>query len=459
MPDRFLRAPQAARWLGAAPMLLLAAQLAAQVPAATARRITFSDAVRIALQQNISLAQAQNDRALTAVTVRQQQNQFLPNLNLSTNTSGNIGQSFNQTAGRLVNQTSQTLNAGVSSNVTLFNGFQNLSLLRQARFSESASESDLARTRQTVVFTVASNFLAIVTLEAQLQVQSQNLGAQQEQLAQIEQLVKAGSRSIADLYQQQAAVANAQSAVVTARRALELAKVDLIQTLQLDPGSGYDFVAPAIDTVSAPPRFTLVNLLERAFADRADLAAARQRVDAAADAQRAASSTRWPQIAMNLGYNSGYTSLTSEPFSTQLNQRKGGSVGLTVAIPLFDRGTFSVAAQQAAIQSSNARLTSDRQRQTVALEVRRAFLDYEAALDQINATRAQQRAADLALKAVQERYRVGAATLVELSVARAAQVTAASAAVNARYTLVFQQSLMAFYTGALDPATVTFGQP
>ena len=160
---------------------------------------------------------------------------------------------------------------------------------------------------------------------------------------------------------------------------------------------------------------------------------------------------------MSLGYNSGFTSLTNESFATQLNQRKGGSVGLSLSVPLFDRGASNVAQQQASIAVANAKLASDRQRQTVALEVRRAFLDYQAALEQLNATRAQRRASDLALAAVQERYRVGAATLVELQVARATQVSAASALVNARYNLIFQQSLMSFYTGTLDPANVSFG--
>lgn len=451
-----------ARWSGGLALALcapvwLVAQVAAAAPANAPRRIGFGDAVRIALQQNITLQQAENARALSAVAVRNQQNQFLPNLNLSTNTSGNVGQSFNQTAGRLVNQTSQTLNAGVTSGVTVFNGFQNLSLLKQARFSESASASDLARARQTVVFTVASNFLSLVTLQEQQGVQEQNLAAQQAQLEQVDLLVKAGRRSIADQYQQQAAVALAQSSVVTARRSVELAKVDLIQTLQLDPSVVYDFATPAIDSTKASPTFSLDGLLASAFAERADLDAARSRVDAAAEALKTSRSTRWPAIAMSLGYNSGYTSLTNESFSTQLNQRKGGSVGLSLSVPLFDRGSANVVQQQASIAAANAKLTSDRQRQTVALEVRRAFLDYQAAQEQLNATRAQQRASDLALSAVQERYRVGAATLVELQVARATQVSAASALVNARYNLIFQQSLMSYYTGTLDPATVTFG--
>lgn len=434
----------------------LPVELRAQV-AAGSSRISFGDAVRIALQQNITLRQAENARSLSAVTVQQQRNQFLPNFNFSTNTSGNIGQSFNQTAGRLVNQTSQTLNAGVTSGVTVFNGFQNLSLLKQARFGESASTAELARARQTVVFTVASNFLSLVTLEEQRSVQAQNLVAQQAQLEQVDLLVKAGRRSIADLYQQQAAVALAQSTVVTAKRAVELAKVDLIQTLQLDPGTTYDFAPPTIDSTAVAPKFTLDGLLASAFSDRADLQAAQARVDAAAEALATSSATRWPAIALSLGYNSGFTSLTDESFSTQLNQRKGGSIGVSLSVPIFDRGASRVATQQAAVNVANAKLTSDRQRQTVALEVRRAFLDYESALEQLNATRAQQRASDLALTAVQERYRVGAATLVELSVARAAQVSAASALVNARYNLIFQQSLMSYYTGTLDPSRVSFG--
>ncbi len=431
----------------------------AQGEASTApvRRVTFGDAVRIALRQNITLRQAENVTAQTAVVVQQQRNQFLPNLSFNSNTSGNVGQSFNQTAGRLVNQTSQTLNGGVTSNVTLFNGFQNLSLLKQARFGESASTAELARARQTTVFTVASNFLALITLQEQQGVQEENRRAQQATLEQVQLLVTAGRRSIADLYQQQAAVASAQSSVVTARRAVELAKVDLIQTLQLDPGGNFDFIPPAVDSTTPAPRFTLNGLLSSAFKERADLVAARTRVESATEALRTSSANRWPALSMNLGYNTGYTSLTSESFRDQLNQRKGGSIGVSFSVPVLDRGISSVASQQAAIAVENAKLLSDRQTQTVALEVRRAFLDYQAALEQINATRAQQRASDLALTAVQERYRVGAATLVELTVARAAQVTAASALVNARYSLIFQQSLMSFFTGTLDPATISFG--
>jgi len=82
--------------------------------------------------------------------------------------------------------------------------------------------------------------------------------------------------------------------------------------------------------------------------------------------------------------------------------------------------------------------------------VRRAYLNYQSAQEQLAASDAQQKAAALALEATQTRYRVGLATFVEVTLARATLVLAQSAVVNARSSLAFQQALMSYYTGVLD---------
>jgi len=90
--------------------------------------------------------------------------------------------------------------------------------------------------------------------------------------------------------------------------------------------------------------------------------------------------------------------------------------------------------------------------------VRRAYLDYDAATQQLAAADAQQKAASLAVSTTLQRYQVGAATLVEVTQARATQVQAQSAYITAKNNLVFQQSLMSYYTGELDPSTVLSGR-
>jgi outer membrane protein len=427
----------------------------AQQPSATApapaRTITFDDALRLALQQNTTVKQAENSAAMNSATVTQQKLAFLPNLSVSANSAQNYGRNFSQTDGQIVDQTINTMNAGLSSSVTLFDGMKNVANLKSAQAEERAGESDLARAKQTAVFTVASNFLSLITQQQQLAVQQQNLAAQEALENQISQFVKAGSRPISDLYQQQASVASAQAAVVSAQNAVELAKVDLIQTLQLDPRGTYAFQAPTIADTSTTKQFDLDSLLDRAFAQRPDLAAQQSRLDAAKQDVKAASASKWPTISLTGGYNSGVSSASDISFLDQLNQRRGGSLGIGVSIPIFDRGATQAATEKAEIAEQNADLALQTQRQQVALDVRRAYLEYQAAVQQLAAADAQQKAAALAVSTTQQRYQVGAATLVEVTQARSTEVQAQSAYITARNNLVFQQSLMSYYTGELNP--------
>jgi len=437
----------------------LTSTLGAQA-APPAQQITFDDAISIALRQNTTLRQANNTAALNSASVKQQRLSFLPDLRFNTSTGQNYGRTFSEEEGRILNQTTQSVNAGVSSSVTLFNGLTNVANLRSAQLTEDAGERSVKRAEQTVAFTVASNFLTLVQQQEQLRVQRENLAAQEAQEKQIKAFVDAGSRPISDLYQQQATVAAARTQVVSAERALELAKVDIMQALNLDPRGTYSFVPPSLDTASSSNSsvtFNLDSLLTRALAQRSDLDAQEALVSAASQNVKAAKGARWPTLSLTAGYNSAYNSATSIGFYDQLDQRRGGSLSLGFSIPVWDRGSADLAAQRAEIAEDNARLDLKDRQQQIGLEVRRAYLDYEAAKQQLDAAEAQLRAAQLALQTSQQRYNVGAATLLEVTQARATQLQAASALVTARYGLLFQRTLIGYYTGDLNPRRVSIG--
>jgi outer membrane protein len=243
---------------------------------------------------------------------------------------------------------------------------------------------------------------------------------------------------------------------VDAQNAYELAKVALMQTLQLDPRGSYDFEAPVVDTTASAATFDLDSLLTRGLAQRVDLDAEEARVGAAEQNVRAASGTRWPTVSLTASYSSAVTSAADASLWSQLGQRQGGAVGIGISIPLFDRGAAALASQQASITADNARIALETQQREVALEVRRAYLDHQAAQEKLRAADAQLRAARQALDASQQRYRVGAATLIEVTQARATLVQAENALVGARYGLVFQRTQLAYYVGDLNARTVRF---
>jgi outer membrane protein len=419
--------------------------------------ITFDEAMSIALRQNAVLRQSENASTLSATIVSSKKQAFLPTLNVSTNTAQTLGRTFNQSEGTIATSTTSTLNTGVSSALTLFDGGRNVSALRAAQLDQTASSSDLARARQTTVFTVASDFLALVKAQEQLRIQRENLVALEAQEAQIQKFVAAGTRAISDLYQQQATTASARSTVVSAQRDVELGKIGLMQTLQLDPRGTYQFATPTVATDPSSETIQLDSLLDRAFARRTDLAAEQSRVSAAAQAVKGASGAKLPTVSLSVGYNTAFSSATDLGLVDQLNQRRGGSVGIGVSFPLFDRGATSIATQQARLQEDNARLALENQKQTIGLEVRRAYLDYETARQQLTAAQAQQKAADLAVTTTQKRYELGSSTLLELTQARAAQLQAASAVVSARYTVAFQRAAMSYYAGDLEAGMAVLG--
>lgn len=418
-----------------------------------ARIITYDEAIRIALEQNVNLRQTQNAAALGDVNVQQAQKQFLPDLGFSAQAGQSFGRSFSESVGGTIDTDAHSANFNLNSGVTVFDGFSNVAALREARLAGKADHLDVARGRETVVFTVATEYLVLVQQQEQLRVQRENLTAQTDLERQVQTYVDAGARTIADLYQQQANVAGARLNVVQAERAVELAKVDLIGALQLDPRGAYEFEPPEAEAISAAgERPALTTLMDQAFAQRADLVAEQARVGAADQAVRVAKGGYWPTVSLNAGYGTSYNSAADAAFTDQLDERKGGSVGVFLSIPIFDRGGVRSDTRRAEIAADNARLDLDALSNNVGVQVRRSYLDYRSAEEQLSAAESQQKAATLSLEAITDRYSAGAATLVEVSAARAIQVQAASSVVSARYATLFQRTLLDYYVGNLKVA-------
>src|SRR4051812_5648354 len=152
----------AVAWVSALAALAVSGAIVAQnaPPPAGGRIISFKEAIRIALEQNITVRAAQNSAALGEVGVSEAKGQFLPNLTLSSTGSKNFGHSADEGAGLVVDQNTKSLSLGVNSGVVLFDGLGNVAQLKGARFNSKASAEELHRARETVTFNVASQFLA-----------------------------------------------------------------------------------------------------------------------------------------------------------------------------------------------------------------------------------------------------------------------------------------------------------
>ena len=475
-------------------VLVIAAPLQAQ------QIITFDEAIRLALTQNTVLRQAEVSDGASELNVSSARADALPLpfISASVTPTQRYGLSFDQTTGQLVSTTSESLNLGISASVNLFSGFRNSRALEQARLQRSASTFSLERTRQQVAFDVASRFLQIMLDREIVGIRRENLEAQRTQLTQIETLVDAGARARADVFSQRAAVAVAEGVLLQAEQAVEFSNTRFVEVLHLDPFGDYEFVAPALDGESLiPEEVSLDALLNAAYERRADLHAQERTIRAAEVGIGVARSNRLPTIDFQASFGTGYSSLQqrllnpdaetillpvttengdpilfggvpfelplqaspeleSTPIFSQFGDNRGGSIGLSISIPIFDRYQTSRQIQQAQIEVQRQELTLESMRQSVAVEVRQAIIDYRNAAAQLDVTAVQIEATEAALQAEQVRYELGAGTLVALAQARVQHTEALSNRAQAIFQFVFRRKLIDFALGEIDLETSLF---
>jgi len=384
---------------------------------------------------------------------------FYPNLNAGFNPSANFGLTFDQTSLQLVNQTSYFANYGITSSVNLFRGFGDVASLKQAQLSYDAADFTYDRTKQDVLQQAILNYLQVIQDRENVKIQDENVKSQQQLLARIEEFTRVGTRPVSDLYTQQANTAQAELDLLTAERATQLSQARLVGQLLLDPLKDYEFVAPSSDEVDLSPiQYDPALLIQNAYDQRLDLKAQESRIDAATQGVRASRSGYWPQIDLSGQYGTSFSSADplDRPWSEQTTDNRSGFVRVGVTIPIFNRFDTKYRVEQSRVAQRNAQLDHENLRQRVALEVRQSYLDYQTAVKQLEVSDRRLLAAQQALDAEQERYNVGASTLVELTQVQAQFISASSGRINALVNYVARVALIDYFVGTISPDASIF---
>jgi outer membrane protein len=244
---------------------------------------------------------------------------------------------------------------------------------------------------------------------------------------------RVGALSIADVYRQQSQVASDELSLIQAQNTYETSKTNLVALIGLDPTVDYDFEDASIRTeidsteiAATRERYSdIAALITRALQARPDYLAARQELSAAEDGVTVARSGYWPSIGAFASYGQG-----NENFSG-LSDNKTLNWGIGVNWSLFDQFRTNEALQGAQVSRRNAELSLAQAERDIGVEVKKALLDLDAAAKSVEVSRKAQVSAQEDYKIAEERYNLGAGTLLDRLVANASLVNAQATRVNA----------------------------
>ena len=430
------------------------------------KKWTLEECVNYALENNISVKQSELDNELAVENIRTAKGNFLPGVNASASQNFNFGSYIDQNGGRVASD-SRGNSFGVNTGVTIFNGFQNTNTYKQSKLGLESSKLQLAILKDNISLNVVNSYLNVLFNNETLRIADDKIKVTEQQLTQIQKLVDAGVRAVADLSEIKAQLATDQQSYVNAQNSIDLALLSLAQLLQT-PHEGFDIQNIDIDITSVA---LLYNNTEDVFItaseNRPEIKSAQLSIDDAQYNVEIAKGAYMPTLSASASAGTSYqhaqgqndvrsivdvtspTGFSTIPngFGTQLEDNLGYSVGLSLNIPIFNRNQSKARVNRAKInvEKSNTRLIQAKQDLRVKIE--NAYADAKATLKQFEAAQLSVVAQEEAFKNANDRYDLGVMTSFEFEQVRSRFVNAQSALINAKYNFVFKSKVLDFYAG------------
>ncbi len=409
--------------------------------------------VNYALTNNIKIKQG-------VIATQYQQNQLqqskfsrLPNLNGQTSQNLNYGRSLTYENTYKDINSSET-DFGLGTTIPVFQGFQISNNIAKLELDFKASMEDLSLAQSNISVNIASTYLEILFAKELVKVSEDQLQVTRLQIKQIGEKVEAGSLARGSLLEIEAQAAGEDLNLVNAKNQLQLAKLKLVQLLELEMNDKFDVEVPLLPEISAQASVSGAGeVYASAVQIRPEIKGADLRAQSSKFQLKLAQGALYPMISVYANvydsYNNKYTDINGKsiPFSNQLknNQRKG--LGLQMNIPIFTRFQNKIQIDNARLQVLNTELDLESAKKLLRSDIETAQTNAIGAMNRFIANQKALSSMREAFRYSEEKFGVGLVNAVEYNTAKSKLAKSESDLLQAKYEFIFRTKLLDLYRG------------
>jgi outer membrane protein TolC len=378
--------------------------------AAQERAVTLAEAIRLAERTQPDVVQAQSAIRTAAARRRNAWGSYLPTVTASSSASDffSEGESrIDPVTGQLTsgNSSNRSLSTSLSASVDLFTGFRRGAETGAAKAGQAAAEAGLIDARFQQALTSTNQFFDALAAAQLVRVRETSVRRADEQLKVSINKLRAGSATRSDSLRSRVTLGNAQLDLIQALTDLAAAEAGLARLVG-ETGRVTAADDSAFYRAEALPDTATLRAEAESKSPRIQSSVAG--ADAARANVRASRSAYWPSL--TLAANTAWNASRSNDWDL-LTQRQ---VSLGLRWNLFDRfdRELAITEREAALDVADAEAADARREVSTELTARLAELDAARAAIDITATSVVAATEDLRVQ--QERYRLGASTIVDV---------------------------------------------
>ena len=281
---------------------------------------------------------------------------------------------------------------------------QSLRTYQSAREAQKAADLSAADAREIVVYVVSASYLQVLAESARVDSAKVQVASAQAIFQQASDRFSAGLSAKIDMTRSQVELETQQQRLTAETAEYAKQKIVLTRLIGLPPGQD-------LNLTDAMPYAPLENIAQEqaivlASQNRSDLKAAEAQVHAAELSRKAASAERYPTLGLDAQYGViGVNPATSHGTFSVTGQLK---------FPIWAGGRASGDIEQADATLARRRAEYEDLRARVEADVRNAYLDVNAAADQVRVAQSRRELAQDELVQARDRFASGVADTIEV---------------------------------------------
>ena len=456
------------------------------IDAAAQDKWDLKKAVDYALDNNISVKQADLQSRFSALELNRNNLSKYPDLNFQGNGGYQFGRSENPTTGVLEDNNFFTSGFQLQTGVTLFNWFSKKYTIESSRLDYEASKAQITKAQNDIALNVAVSYLQVLLAKQQVNISSIQVQQTTSQLDLTRKKVNAGVLPELNAAELEAQLARDSSAYVTAESQVQQLLLQLKAILNLDAALPFDIVAPPLEMIPVESLFDLQpdRVYQLALVNLPQQKVNELKLQAAQQAVKAARASRFPTLSAYGGLGSNYVNIEQPqsfivvpnkptgaivnvngtnyqvlapgvtvtqfgvtPYGTQIRNNFRQNVGVSLNVPLFNSGNLRTTWERSKLTVRQSELDIESSNQTLKQDIYKAYNDAVAAIQKFNASKKTVETAQKAFDFSQKRYDLNLVSTFDLLNTQNNLLRAKIEVLYAQFDYVFKLKLLEFYKG------------
>ena len=407
-----------------------------------------------AIENNIQVKQMTLQTKSSKSSLEQSKAGLLPDVNANAGYSFNFGRSVDPTTYEFTDNEFRSINASVSSSITLFNGLQQYNTIRRNQYTLLADLEELEDMKYSITLQVATAYLQILFDEELLEVSNNQLEITKGQEQRTQILVEAGSLAKGNLLEIQAQLAQEELSRINAENNLKTSYLNLTQLLELDTADGFEILVPELDDPTGILMIDSVGVIFEKSKGLPKIKKQELRLQSSEKSLLISKGMLSPTVYLSASYGSYYSSAAINPldgsdftFSEQFDNNRNLAITLGIRIPIFNNFSVKNNITQSKLQVENSKYELELAENQLFKDIQTARNSAEAALAKYNASKKAVEAQEESFSYTQQKFDLGLVNSVDYNTAKNQLTKSQSDMVQSKFEFIFRINILNFYQG------------